>query len=332
MPGADEILHEGDTLLVKGKQKDLQLVEGLQNLEIETQSMPDLGELESEEVGLEEVMLSPHSTLAGKSLRDLNFRFKYGLNVLAIWREGRAYRSNFSDLPLRFGDAILLYGPRKRLRILGSEPDFLVLTEGAQEAPRLEKMPIALLIMGVVLVPAIFGWLPIAISAIIGVTLMILTGCLTMDEAYRYIEWKAIFLIAGMIPIGIALEQTGTAQFLAQGMIAAIGGLGPLAILAGFFILASMASQFMPNPVVAVLLAPIALSTARDLGISPYTLMMTVAVSASAAFLSPIGHAANLMVMGPGGYRFSDYIKIGLHLTLIVLFVVMLIMPVFWPF
>jgi len=332
MPDTDEILHEGDTLLVKGKQSDLQLVEGLQNLEIETQSMPDLGELESEEIGLEEVMLSPHSTLAGKSLRDLNFRFKYGLSALAIWREGRAYRSNFSDLPLRFGDAILLYGPRKRLRILGSEPDFLVLTEGAQESPRLEKIPIALMIMGIVLLPAIFGWLPIAISAIIGVTLMVLTGCLTMDEAYRYIEWKAIFLIAGMIPIGMALEQTGTAHFLAQGMIAAIGGLGPLAILAGFFILAALASQFMPNPVVAVLLAPIALSTAKDLGISPYTLMMTVAVSASAAFLSPIGHAANLMVMGPGGYRFSDYIKIGLPLTLIVLVVVMLIMPVFWPF
>ncbi len=332
IPNPDDILQEGDTLLVKGKQSDLQLVEGLQNLEIETQPLPDMNDLESEEIGLEEAVLSPHSTLAGKNLRELNFRFKYGLNVLAIWREGRAYRSNFSDMPLRFGDAILLYGPRKRLQILGSEPDFLVLTEGAQESPRLEKIPFALIIMGVVLLPAIFGWLPISISAIIGVVLMILTGCLTMDEAYRYIEWKAIFLIAGMIPIGLALEQSGTAQFLAQGVITVIGGLGPLAVMAGFFLLAAVASQFMPNPVVAVLLAPIALSTASDLGISPYTLMMTVAISASAAFLSPIGHAANLMVMGPGGYRFSDYFKVGLPLTLIVLAVVMLLMPIVWPF
>lgn len=215
---------------------------------------------------------------------------------------------------------------------MGSEPDFLVLTEEAQEAPRQEKIPLALLVMGIVLLPAIFGWLPIAISAIIGVTLMILTGCLTMEEAYRTINWKAIFLIAGMLPLGIAMERTGAAQFLANGMVGLIGGLGPLAVVAGFFILATLSLQFMPNLAVAVLLAPIALRAASDLGISPYTLMMTVAVSASAAFLSPVGHSANVLVMGPGGYRFSDYIKVGLPLTLVVLAVVLLIMPVFWPF
>ncbi len=332
IPPPDEILQAGDTLLVKGKQLDLQLVEGLQSLQVETQPVPGLGELESEEIGLVETVLSPHSTLVGKTLRDLNFRFKYGLSVLAIWREGRAYRSNLRDMPLRFGDALLLYGPRERLRMLGSEHDFLVLTEEAQEAPRQEKIPTALLVMGVVLVPAIFGWLPIAITAIIGVTLMILTGCLTMEEAYRYINWKAIFLIAGMLPLGIAMERTGAAQFLANGLVGSIGGFGPLAVMAGFFALAALSSQFMPNPAVAVLLAPIALRTASDLGISPYTLMMTVAVSASAAFLSPVGHSANVLVMGPGGYRFSDYIKVGLPLTLVVLVVVLLIMPVFWPF
>ena len=332
IPSPDEILQAGDALLVKGKQSDLLLVEGLQSLEVETQPLPDLGELESEEIGLVETVLSPHSTLVGKTLRDLNFRFKYGLSVLAIWRSGRAYRSNLRDMELHFGDALLLYGPRDRLRMLGSEPDFLVLTEEAQETPRQEKIPIALLVMGVVLVPAIFDWLPIAISAIIGVALMILTGCLTMEEAYRYINWKAIFLIAGMLPMGIAMEQTGAAQFLANGMVGLIGGLGPSAVMAGFFILAALTSQFMPNPAVAVLLAPIALTTASDLGISPYPIMMTVAVSASAAFLSPVGHSANVLVMGPGGYRFSDYLKVGIPLTLVVLIVVLLVMPIFWPF
>ncbi|MEN8173861.1 MAG: SLC13 family permease, partial [Chloroflexota bacterium] len=332
MPAPDEKLQIGDTLLVKGKKSDLLLVEGLQSLEVESQPLPALGELESEEIGLVEAVLSPFSTLAGKTLRDLNFRFKYGLNVLAIWRDGRAHRSNLRDNPLRFGDALLLYGQRKRLRILGSEPDFLVLTEDAQESPNLEKIPTALFVMGVVLIPAIFDWLPIAISAIIGVVMMILTKCLTMEEAYRFINWKAIFLIAGMLPMGIAMEQTGAAQFLANGMIGLIGGLGPQAVMAGFFILAALTSQFMPNPAVAVLLAPIALSTASDMGISPYPLMMTVAVSASAAFLSPVGHSANLLVMGPGGYRFSDYLKIGIPLTLVVLAVVMMLMPVVWPF
>jgi di/tricarboxylate transporter len=235
-------------------------------------------------------------------------------------------------MKLQFGDALLLYGPRARLRMLGSESEFIVLTEEAQEPPRQEKIPLALLVMAVVLVPAIFGWLPIAITAVLGVALMILTGCLTMEEAYRAIEWKAVFLIAGMLPLGIAMESTGAAQFLADGLIGAIGGLGPTAVMAGFFILAALASQFMPNPAVAVLLAPIALSTASDLGISPYTLMMTVAVSASAAFLSPVGHAANVLVMGPGGYRFSDYIKVGLPLTIVTLIVVLLVMPFFWPF
>ncbi len=332
MPSPDEELQAEDTLLVKGKKSDLMMVEGLQSLEIETQPIPDLVELESEEIGLVETVLSPHSTLVGKTLRELNFRFKYGLSVLAIWREGRAYRSNLRDNPLRFGDALLLYGPRKRLRMLGREPDFLVLTEEAQETPHQEKIPMALLIMAIVLIPAIFDWLPIAISAIIGVALMILTKCLSMEEAYRFINWKAIFLIAGMLPMGIAMEQTGAAQFLANGMVGLIGGQGPQAVMAGFFILAALTSQFMPNPAVAVLLAPIALSTASDLHISPYPLMMTVAVSASAAFLSPVGHSANVLVMGPGGYRFSDYLKVGIPLTLVVLVVVLLIMPVFWPF
>jgi di/tricarboxylate transporter len=329
---SDETLQAGDTLMVKGKQSDLLLLEGLQNLEVERKTPLDLEELESEEIGLVETVLSPHSTLAGKTLRDLNFRFKYGLSVLAIWREGQAYRSNLRDTPLRFGDALLMYGPRERLRMLGTEHDFLVLTEEAQEAPRQQKIPTALLVMAIVLIPVIFDWLPISISAIIGVVLMILTKCLTMEEAYRSINWKAIFLIAGMLPLGIAMEQTGAAQFLANGMIGLIGDLGPLVVMAGFFLLAALTSQFMPNPAVAVLLAPIALRTATDLGISPYPLMMAVAVSASAAFLSPVGHSANVLVMGPGGYRFSDYLKVGVPLTLVVLGVVLIVMPVFWPF
>jgi di/tricarboxylate transporter len=186
--------------------------------------------------------------------------------------------------------------------------------------------------MGLVLLPVILGWVSIAISAIAGVALMILTGCLSMEEAYRFIQWKAIFLIAGMLPLGIAMEQTGAAHFLAEGVVNIVGSLGPLAIMAGLFILAALASQVMPNPAVAVLLAPIALNTAADLGVSPYPLMMAVAVSASAAFLSPVGHSANILIMGPGGYRFSDYIKVGLPLTLVVLVVVLLVMPIFWPF
>jgi di/tricarboxylate transporter len=251
--------------------------------------------------------------------------------VLAIWREGRAYRSNLRDMALRFGDALLLYGPRDKLKVLGSEPDFLVLTEEAQEAPKLNKAPIAALLMGVVLLPVILGWLPIYITAVIGATLMVVAGCLTMEEAYRSIEWKAVFLIAGMLPLGIAMQQTGAARLLADGVVSTVGELGPLAVLAGLFVLTTLATQVMPNPAVAVLLAPIALNTANDLGMSPYALMMTVAVAASASFLSPVSHPANVLIMGPGGYRFTDYIRVGLPLTAVVLVVTLLVLPLFWP-
>jgi di/tricarboxylate transporter len=332
IPDPDGQLAAGDLLMVKGRPEDLLTLDGLQNLEIDPQTPPDLRELESEHVGLSDVALSPRTTLSGKSLRQIFFRDKYGLSVLAIWREGLAYRTNLRDMALRFGDALLLYGPRDRLRMLGEEPDFLVLTEAAQETPRSDKAPIALLIMIAILIPVILDWLPIAIAVIAGVILMILTRCLTMEEAYQAIEWKAVFLIAGMLPLGIAMEQTGAAQFLAERMVGLVGGLGPLAVMAGLFILAAVASQVMPNPAVAVLLAPIAFNTANDLGISPYPFMMVVAISASAAFLSPVGHSANILVMGPGGYRFSDYTKVGIPLTIVVLLIVMVIVPIFWPF
>ena len=332
MPAPDEILQAGDILIVKGKQEELNTIRGLQNLIIETQLQPSISELETDETSLIEAVLSPHSTLAGKEVRELDFRARYGLTVLAIWRGGRAFRSRLRDMKIKMGDAFLLFGPRRKLRIFGAEPDFLVLSEEALPAPRSEKAPLAILIMGLVLIPAIFNWLPIAISAVVGVALMILTGVLGMDEAYRFIEWKAIFLIAGMLPLGTALEQTGTAQLISDLLLSSSGKASPFLLVTALFLIASLSSQIMPNPAVAVLLAPIALSVAGKTGLSPYPLMMAIAVSSSSVFMSPIGHPANLLVMGPGGYRFSDYIKVGLPLTVLMWGIIILIMPLIWPY
>ena len=330
-PSAAERLRAEDLLLVEGKNNNEPTFNGLPDLHVEPDSAVDLNELESEQVGLTETVLAPHSTLAGQTLRQIHFREKYGLRVIAIWREGQAYYTGLSDMPLRYGDALLLHGPREKLNILGSESDFIVLVEEAQEAPRLEKAPLAILAMGTVLVPVILGWLPIHIAAIIGAALMVLTQCLTMDEAYRFIEWKAVFLIAGMLPLGLAMEQSGAALFLAEGVVTIVGELGPVAVMASLFVLTTLATQVMPNPAVAVLLAPIALNTATDLSISPYSLLMTVALAASASFLSPVAHPANVLIMGPGSYRFRDYIKVGLPLTVVVFFVTLLVVPIFWP-
>jgi di/tricarboxylate transporter len=182
-----------------------------------------------------------------------------------------------------------------------------------------------------VLLTVVLGWLPIAIAAVIGATVMVLTRCLTMEEAYRHIEWKAVFLIAGMLPMGIAMETSGAAQFLADGLVALIGGWGIWAVLVGLFVLSSLATQVMPNPAVAVLMAPIAINIAGDLGASPYAFVMLVAIAASASFLSPVAHPANVLIMGPGGYRFVDYLKVGVPLTIVTLLITLVVLPFFWP-
>ena len=330
VPEAADRLEAGDTLFVKGKKENLSAVEGLRSLELET-TAPDLTEIESDEVGLAEVVLSPRSSLAGMTLKELHFREKFGLNVIAIARGGENFRSNVRDMPLRFGDALLLYGARTKLKVLGSEPDFLVLTEEAQEPVRSEKAPFAFLIMAAVLLPVLLGWLPIYIAAVGGATLMVLTRALGMDEAYRFIEWRAVFLIAGMLPLGLALEQSGAAQFLTEQVVDLVGGLGPRAIIAPFYLVTAAAAQVMPTSAVAILMAPIALNAAGDLGLSPLALLMTISLSASASFLSPVAHPANILIMGPGGYRFSDYLKVGLPLTAVVFVTVMLLLPIFWP-
>jgi di/tricarboxylate transporter len=331
VPTSDTELVAGDMILLEGNPEDLPLVRALQKLQITRQLDMDRVELESATVGLTEAVLSPHTTMVNKTLRGVHFREKYGLSVLAIWRDGQALRSNLGAIPLEFGDAFLIYGPHDKINMLGEEPDFVVLQDEAQPMPRLNKAPIAALIMIAVVVAALAGWAPIAIAAVAGAALMVLSGSLTMEEAYHFIDWRAVFLIACMLPLGIALEQTGTAQLLAEGMVNMVGDFGPYALLAGVFVLTSVASQFMPNAVVTVLMAPIALNTARDLALSPYALMMVVAIAASAAFMSPVGHPANVLVMGPGGYRFKDFIKVGLPLTIVVLIVTMLVLPIFWP-
>jgi di/tricarboxylate transporter len=234
-------------------------------------------------------------------------------------------------MPLQFGDALLVYGQRKSLESLARDPDFLVLDEAAARAPRLEKARIAVALMLAVILSAILGLVPIAIAALTGAALMVLVGCLSMEEAYRAIEWKVVFLIAGMLPLGAAIENTGAAQMGAAALIAAVGDLGPRWVVAALFIVTVLGTQIIPTAALVVLMAPVALSTAGTLGISPHLLMMTVAISASSSFASPLSHPAHLLVMGPGGYRFIDYVKVGVPITILALLVSVGLLPVLWP-
>jgi len=331
MPKPREKLRAGDRLVVEGRLEDVELLRALQELQIEDGEAPRLTDLESEDIGLVEVVVSPHSDLGGKSLRDIQFREKYGLNVLAIWRGGRAYRSNLREMPLHVGDSLLVYGNRNQIKLLAQEPKFLVMSQELQEAPKREKARLAVLIMAAVVAVVAMGWLPIEIAAVAGAVLMVITRCLNMEEAQKSIQWPAVFLIAGMLPLGIALQNSGSAVLLGRVAFAAAGGWDTTMLLAIIFLISNLLAQVIPSPVVAVLMSSIVLNTSAGLAASPQALLLTIAMGAAIPLLFPISHPANLLVMGPGGYRFTDYTKVGLPLTLLVLLITVVAMPYFWP-
>jgi len=331
LPEPGEVLQAGDRLVVEGRRSDFEILKGFQELEVDQRHSVDVDALTAGDFGLVEAILSHHTTLEGMTLRQLNFREKYGLTVLAIWRRGKAIRTNLRDEAILFGDAILLHGPYEKLKLLGQEPDFLVLTDMAREPVRQEKALLSTAIMGLTLLPVFLGWVPIYIAAVVGAAVMVMSKCLTMEEAYRQIEWKAVFLIAGMLPLGTALDQTGAAKYIAEAVVSLVGPFGPRAVMLGLVSLTFIATCFVPTATLVVLMAPIALNTSANMGISPQTLMMAVAIAASASFTTPIAHPANILVMGPGGYRFADYLKVGGLLTLVVLVVIMVVLPMFWP-
>lgn len=332
MPQPETILQEGDSLVLGGRPQDIDVLRGLSALQIDYQVNADLHKLKSGPIQIVEIMLSPFTNMSGKTLRELHFREKYGVSVLAIWRGDRAYRTNLGDIPLNYGDALLCYGPLERFELIARDRDFVVLKTEVQEKPRLEKAPLSATIMIGVIGAVILLGMPISIAAIGGVVLMVLTRCLTMEEAYQGIDWRSVFLIAAMLPMGIAMQQTGAALYLANLVIGLVGAHGPTAILAGLMVLSTIATQVMPSPVVAVIMSPIALSTAINLGISPYPFMMGIAYALAAAFLSPVAHPANVLVMSPGSYRFTDYFKQGLPLTIIVLAVSIPLLPILFPY
>ncbi|MBT8091649.1 MAG: SLC13 family permease [Gammaproteobacteria bacterium] len=331
MPRGSEVLLGGDLLLIEGQHSDLDVLRGLQELEIDTKIPANVSAFESERLTLMDATLDPRSSLAGRSVGELNFRERYGIELAAIEREGEAVATDLADERLQIGDALLLLGPRDRLQLLSSDSDFLILTPLGQEPPDTRRAPLAAAIMLGVVVTVMLGYAPISISAVIGGTIMVLTGCLNMEQAYRSIDWRAIFLIAGMLPLGTAMQDTGAATYMADQVMSLLGDAGPWPVIMGLYVLTAMATMIIPTAALVVLMSPIVLSAMSDMGLAPETAMMAVAMAASASFTSPISHPANILVMGPGGYRFVDYLKVGVPLTIIVFITVMVLLPMLWP-
>ncbi len=330
-PSPDFVFREGDVVLLEGNLEEFRRRDRPPYLEILPPREWREEDLESPAVVVVEAVLSPRSGLIGQTLRGAQFREKYGFTVLAIWRAGRPIRTNLSDLPLQFGDALLLQGPRERLPVLRSEPDLILLANEKEYRPVAGKGWLAAGIALVALALAAVRYQAVAEVLLGGALAMMLAGVLTMDQAYEVIEWKTVFLVAGMMPLGIAMTKSGAAAWLAERVLALIGAAGPMGFLAGLFLLAMGLSQVMHSAVVASVVVPIAIQLARQTGLSPQALAMTVALATSTTFLTPLGHPVNVLVMNVGGYRARDYLRVGWPLTLLVFGTVLLLVPIFWP-
>jgi len=324
-------LQADDLLLVEGTVEGLMRARDALGLVIEAERKWELDQLDPDKAHVVEATLAPRSGMVGRTLRNMHFRDRYGFTVLAIWRHGEVITQRLRDVRLQFGDALLLQGPRHRLPALQEGDDFLVLEPVMLETRRWRKAPIAVGAMVLVLGLVTLADFPIATAMVMGSVVAVLGGSLTMDEAYQSIEWRSVFLIAGMLPLGTAMETTGAARFLADLLVGGLGPLGPLAILAGIYVLAGLITQPMSNAAATVLMVPIAIDVALGLGANPQPFVLATVIGASTSFLTPVGHQANVLVFGPGGYRFFDYTRVGGLLNLVILIVTLLTLPLIWP-
>jgi di/tricarboxylate transporter len=285
--------------------------------------------LSSQEVPLVEVVLAPRSELEKKTLRQIHFRERFGLQVIALWREGLIIQRGIADLPLRFGDAMLLQGPKSKVRLLRMDSNFMVLQEERDIRPGKQAVLASMILIGSLALAAA-QVLPIAIATLLGAALMVLTRCMTMDQAYRAVEWRAIFLIAGMLPLSTALQITGAASAVANDLLQWVGTGSPMITAMLLLIGASTLSLILSGQTAAVIMAPISIAAATAMNADPRALSMAVAVGCSLSFISPLGHPSSLLVMGPGGYTFRDYVRLGIPLTILTFFVAALGLHWFW--
>lgn len=291
---------------------------------------------QSRDVGMAEVSLIPDSELLGKSLRQVAFRSRYGLNVVGIRRQGEAMEGKLVDEELQLGDMLLVIGDWKLIRQLQQKMhDFIVLNLPAEVddvAPAVSQAPHALFCLALMVALMLTDEVPNAIAAIVACLLMGKFRCITMEGAYKSIHWPSLLLIVGMMPFALALQKTGGVALIVQGLMDISGGHGPRIMLLSLFILCATIGLFISNTATAVLMAPIAIATAHQMGLSPYPFTMIVAIAASAAFMTPVSSPVNTLVMVPGNYRFGDFVRIGVPFTLMVMAVSVLLVPALFPF
>jgi di/tricarboxylate transporter len=330
------ILKEGDILFVRGTLENFLRMKEVEGVALLTDEKLTQSELEQEDNELVECLLTDDSGLVGKSLMSTNFRQIYGAFILAIRREGDIFRKKIAHMKLRAFDTLLVYGPSKKIASLSDGGNFIVL--GKVQA-RLIKEKFWWVSIYMVLISIIFaavGYIPIMKGAFLSVVILLSLKIITAQESYQSIHWQVIFLIAALIPIGIVIQKTGTADWIGNNISNFIflfsGEFQPYVLLATIYFITMILTEISSNVATAIIMVPIAIAVSNQLGLESRPFVFTVAFAASSSFITPIGYQTNLMVYGPGGYKFSDYIRVGLPLSLILFISAILIIPKLWHF
>jgi di/tricarboxylate transporter len=326
-PLPDQVIQPGDILLIVGREERVRQLAGL-GLKIGRDNTND--HISARGVSLIEAMPAPHSQALGRTLRELEFRTRYDFTVLALYRNRRSYRTDVGDFKLTLGDSLLMVGSRDKLKRLYNSPDFIVLEPDPGDQP-VQRLPAGLSV-GVIaagIMASILG-LPVHFSMLAGALLLLITGMLDMEEAYRAIEWQAIFLITGMYSVSLAMVHTGLAQRIGEIVVTIVTPLGPLGLATGAYLLTALLNQVMGGQVTALVTGPIMISAAISLHTSPQAVAVATAIGCEAAFFTPFAHPVNILMIAPANYEFEDFFHVGWRLT-IVCFVMLLVgLVVFW--
>jgi di/tricarboxylate transporter len=324
-------LQAGDRLVLRTRAADVMELRNAGSFAFDTADGPALEPISSNKAMLMEGIVGPFSELVGQRIADLNLRRQYGTYIIAIHRQRERLQDNFDQLRLAFGDTLLLEGPPEGLRRLFDRQDLVNLTHPTERPFRRGKARLAIALVAVMMVLATFEVLPIAALAIIAATAAVALGCIDTEEAYKAIHWRVLMLIFGMLALGRAMETTGAAALVVHQFTGVVATLGPIAVLSAIYFLTSAVTEVMSNNAAAILITPIAIGIAEQMGVDPRPFVVAVMFAASASFATPIGYQTNTFVHTAGGYRFMDFIKVGLPLNLILWVAATFIIPLFWP-
>ena len=336
--GPNSVIRSNDILYCKGSEEDMQKFASENNLIIADEK-ENAGFIGFQESSIAEVFIMPNSRLINRTIAEIHFRKEYNVNVLGIQRHNEYKSENIKDIKLHSGDALLIQGTWSDLANLdNSQNDLVLVGQPLAEASKVtldQKAPIAAAIMILMILAMVFNVVASVTAVLVAAVLMVITGCLrNVEEAYRNINWESIVLIGAMMPMATAFEKTGAASLISGGLISQLGDMGPYALLAGIYFCTSVLTMVISNTATAVLFAPIAMQAAIGMGggISPYPFLFAVAVAASMCFASPFSTPPNALVMSPGRYSFMDYVKVGLPLQIIMGIIMVILLPILFPF